>query len=158
MCPVVLDVHLVQSSLGGGVLHCDRPVQVVRDQRLGRFPRRHQDLACKRGAEPTSEKKVSRHEGQTAVPSRRLTGDFALAEGERDHHVEGPEAAAVHAAPGWIVFVRRHLEEDERDTVRGRPSSAPCCARETHAAAATAQPRTLAPSWEVEVQSRRGGG
>lgn len=49
-----------------------------------------------------------------AVRSRCLTGDFTLAEGERDHHVEGSKPAAVHATPHWIVFVRRHLEEDRR--------------------------------------------
>lgn len=35
VCPVVLDVHLMQSRLGGRVLDRDRPVQVVCDQRLG---------------------------------------------------------------------------------------------------------------------------
>lgn len=34
VCAVVLDVHLVQAGLSRRVLHCDRPVQVVCDQRL----------------------------------------------------------------------------------------------------------------------------
>lgn len=114
VCPVVLDVHLMQSRLSGGVLHCDRPVQVVRDQRLGRFPRGHQDLACKKGGGASSEKKFSRHWKNIVVWLCLLTCDFALSEGKRYHHVEGSEAAAVHAAPHWIQFVRRHLEEDRR--------------------------------------------
>lgn len=156
MCPVVLDVHLVQSSLGGGVLHCDRPVQVVRDQRLGRFPRRHQDLACKRGAEPTSEKKCLatrdkpsfRHDVVSPVisPLRKENG-ITMSKG-------------LKPLPFTLLLVGSYLSDVTLRKTRGtRSEVGPArrlAARETHAAA-TARPRTLAPSWEVEVQSRRGG-
>lgn len=117
MRPVVLDVHLVQSGLGGRVLHCDCPVQVVGDQRLGRFPRGHQDLACEGGGWGVRGwcEIVFTTKGQTVIPLRRLTGDFALPEGERDHHVERSKAAAIHAAPDWVVFVRGHLRKTQAE-------------------------------------------
>lgn len=47
VCAVVLDVHLMQASLGGGVLNRHRPVQVVCNQRLSRFTWRHQHFTCR---------------------------------------------------------------------------------------------------------------
>ena len=42
---VVFDVHLVQACLCRGILHCDSAVLVIRDVRLGHFPRWHSHVA-----------------------------------------------------------------------------------------------------------------
>lgn len=66
--------------------------------------------------------------------------------------------------PFTLLLVGSYLSDVTLRKTRGtRSEVGPArrlAARETHAAAAaaaTARPRTLAPSWEVEVQSRRGG-
>lgn len=51
----------------------------------------------------------------TSVRFSVFTCDFSLPEGERYHHVERSEAAAVHAAADWFVVFWHHLEEADRD-------------------------------------------